>query len=163
VLIYNVGDKFVPKLEYLENRLSMSPADVRSIFLAKPDFIGTDLVKNMDPTITFFESLLGPERGLRLLRSNITFIRCSLVNRLIPRRDMINELGIYLFNESMVAVMCTKTDTQFVAWLNKFAGVNYEEHFIEEASEKDVILARVRDRDRLDSDHRWGRGGPEEW
>jgi hypothetical protein len=106
-------------MDYLEERLSISPSEVRLLLLRNPQLIGLDIKKNLDPTIDFFEGLLGPERARPFLVVKSYLLKNSLANRLIPRRDRMMELGMEIDDEATVYKLCMKTNIQFDAWLQE--------------------------------------------
>ena len=86
--------------------------DVRLLLLKNPILVGLDITKNLDPSITFFDDILGPELARPILSRNGRLMMTSLANRLIPRRDKMIEAGIE-FNETTVAQLCMNTNVQF--------------------------------------------------
>jgi hypothetical protein len=127
LLSFNIVDNLDPKLQYLETRFSLSPTEARSLLLRRVFFFaGADIDKNLEPTISFFESILGAE-VLPLLVKHPVLLNYSLANRLIPRSDRMVKAGMAFDQLHVRRCMCDMTDLDFDAWLEDYARSNMNE------------------------------------
>ena len=74
--------------------------------------MGLDIDRNLEPTISFFESLLGKDIGKTLMYNHPALLKCSLSKRLIPRRAIMIAKGI-TFDEKNTKKMCYLTNEKF--------------------------------------------------
>ena len=74
-----------------------------------------DIDNNIEPTIKFFESLLGPEDGLSLICSSPSILGGSLSKRFIPRRERMIDYGVS-FTKKTASHMRFLANDNFDGW-----------------------------------------------
>ena len=80
-------EKIERNLKYFETRLGYSPEQALALLVDQTSLLTCDIDNNIEPTLKFFEELLGPEDGLSLICSSPSILGGSLNKRFIPRRD----------------------------------------------------------------------------
>ena len=105
------------KLKYFETRLSYSPEQALALLIDKTALYSCDIDRNLEPTICFFEKLLGPEEGLSLIIDNPNVLTSSLSKRLIPRRERMIAAGVS-FSKPTARIMCGFSNDKFNDWID---------------------------------------------
>jgi mTERF domain-containing protein len=134
----NIEQTLQPKLLYLRHRLypkrspEVSMGLVRRHVLQHPGlFFGLDAERDFEPSIKFFEALLGSsEQALKFVSEDISVINASLDKRLRPRQERVEEwLGASSASpparvtEEIARRMCFMTDAQFTEYISKKTAV----------------------------------------
>ena len=89
----NINENVEPKLEYLQRRLSLNDAELVSLIFRGFDMINYS-IDNIGSKITCFESFLGFDETKALILRNPRIFSISAENRLKPRLEQVQELGL---------------------------------------------------------------------
>ena len=110
-------------MKYFETRFSFTKEEVLSLLSTQTSLMAYDIETNIEPTIDFFESLLGSEQGLALIKWHPALLGASLSKRLIPRRERMISVGV-VFDDMNAKRMCYKTNDQFEKWLEDITPIS---------------------------------------
>jgi hypothetical protein len=82
------------KLEYLQKRLLLNEKELSKLVQRLPSVLSYNIESNLEPTIEFFEDLIGVDEAMGVLVKDPSFLSRSLEKRLKPRLAEVREAGI---------------------------------------------------------------------
>lgn len=112
MLGFNLVDKMDAKLGYLTLRLSLTEKELRALILQYPVFLGANVIDNIEPSIAFYEDLLGVDEALAHIQKNFNVLNYSVAKRLVPRRERMESAGLEITEKDLRAIT-RKTNAQF--------------------------------------------------
>jgi len=112
MLGFNLVDKMDAKLGYLTLRLSLTEKELRALILQYPVFLGANVIDNIEPSIAFYEDLLGVDEALAHIQKNFNVLNYSVEKRLVPRRERMESAGLEITEKDLRAIT-RKTNAQF--------------------------------------------------
>ena len=93
---------------------------MQTLLLQSPEHAGFFINWDLEPTIRFYEDILGPERAVKFIVSNSQMrggvLACNLTGRLIPRCKMMISAGMTL-DETNTLNMCHLSNVKFERWM----------------------------------------------
>lgn len=107
-------DNLEPKLAFLQKRLLLDHEQLRSLVVRNPSLLCKSISSNLEPTIQFYERLIGVDKARRVILRHPSIINASIEKRLNPRLKDVQEARIPR-DDGLATRMAKRTDEAWSA------------------------------------------------
>mmetsp|Transcript_37276 Transcript_37276/g.63446 ORF Transcript_37276/g.63446 Transcript_37276/m.63446 type:complete len:146 (+) Transcript_37276:156-593(+) len=113
ILSYSIPNKIIPKLDWLQQRLSLTDDELSNLMRRFPPLFSYSVDVNIEPTMNFFIDALGDEdEALALLIRVPNLFSYSLEKRLKPRLKEAMDVGMVI-DTACLSRIGTYTESQW--------------------------------------------------